>query len=210
MFKINRKKTGSINDGGRNLKIGRNAYDITSAALVTIKSDPTGKGKHIAIGLTLHGDPSYNCNVFLRVLDKNDVTREIAEKTLVAFYDAVGATVENLTAETLKILAGKTVVIEATETQGKGDKKDKSYINIRAVDAFEDDDSDEEDEDESEDEESDDEDESEESEEDEDEAEEEEEEEEEEKPAPPAKGKKGAPVIAKPSKPAAEKKSRPW
>lgn len=204
MFKINRKKVGSINDGGRNLKIGTHAYDIKSFELKTIKSDPTGKGKHIAIGLALHNDPSYQCNVFLRILDKNDTTREIAERTLVGFYDAVGASVENLTPETLKILVNKTVVIEATETKGKGEAKDKTYVNIRAIDPFEgDEDSDEEEESEEEEESDDDADSEDDSDDD---TEDDDEEEEEDAPAKaPAKGKKAP---AKPAAPA--KKSRPW
>ena len=150
-FNIDRKKIGSINDGGRRLKVGTHAYRITGASMAVVKSNPTGKEKQVVFDLQDKQDPSYTCKVFLNVMSPNDTAAEIAAKTLVAFADAAGVG-GNLKPERLPGFVNKDVVITTRETPGKGDSKDKSYINISTVEAYEGGDEDE-DEEESEDEE---------------------------------------------------------
>lgn len=133
MFNIDQKKTGSINDGGRKLKVGAYPYKITGAKLDPVKSDPTGRERQVVFDL-LNGD-DYHCKVFINVMSANAVQREIAEKTLVAFAAAAGIG-GNLKPERLPSFVGKTVVVEARETQGKGENKDKTYVNISTVEAY--------------------------------------------------------------------------
>lgn len=186
MFNIDPKKTGSINDGGRKLKIGTFAYKITDAKSAIVKSNPTGKEQQVVIDL-LHGK-DYSCKVFLNVMSPNDVTCDIAQKTLAAFWEAAGLS-GTIKPERLGQLKNKFVEITARETLKDG----KTYSNISTVEAVsdneetsDDDDAEEETEEESEEEET----------------EDTEEEEEEEETPPPASKKKAAP--------AAGQKKRPW
>jgi TATA-binding protein-associated factor Taf7 len=174
-FKIDPKKTGGLSDGGRKLKVGQFAYEITAAEYLANKSDPTGKEKQVVISLLAEGD--YACKLYLGVNSKNEVQQEIAQKTLVSLWEASG--LKGIVApEGLKKLVGKTVAIEARETVGKGANAGKTYVNVATIEAveFEEDEEteDEESEDESEEEET----------------EDESEEEEEEAPAPAKGGKK--------------------
>jgi hypothetical protein len=187
MFNIDPKKVGSINEGGRKLKVGTHAYKITGASMAIVKSNPTGKEQQVIFDL-LNGK-DYGCKLFLNVMSSNDVVCEIAQKTLVAIAEAAGIG-GVLKPERLKGFIGKSIVITAKETQGKGEKKDQTYVNLSTVEAFEDD-ADEEDEAEVEEEED-------EVEADDDAEEESEEEEADEEPEPPKK------------KPAAGKGKRPW
>lgn len=185
-FNLDPKKAPTLEDGGRKLKVGSYAYKITSAQMAVVKSDPRGKQKQVVIEATNNGDLY---KVYLSTDSPNDTAREIALKTLMSFWVAAGLT-GACKPETLKLLAGKTVVIAARETQGKGENKDKTYVNISNVEPFDGgDDKEEETEDEVE--------ESEESEE-ETEEETEEEETEESDPEPPKKSAAAAP------------KKRPW
>lgn len=189
-FVIDPKKVGSINEGGRKLKVGTHAYKITGASMAIVKSNPTGKEQQIVFDL-LNGK-DYNCKLFLSVMSPNDVVAEIAAKTLVAIAEAAGIG-GVLKPERLKSFIGKSVLITAKETQGKGDKKDQTYVNLSTVEAVEDET--EEEEEEAEEEEADDD--------SEEEAEESEEEEEEDDTPPPTSAKAKKPA-------AAPAKKRPW
>jgi hypothetical protein len=134
-FNIDPKKVGSINDGGRKLKVGTFAYKIVGAAMAVVKSNPTGKEQQIVIDLQDIHEPSYNCKQFLSVMSPNDVQREIAQKTLVAIAEAAGIG-GVLKPERLKSFVGKVIEITARETQGKGDKKDQTYVNLATVEAY--------------------------------------------------------------------------
>jgi TATA-binding protein-associated factor Taf7 len=139
-FNIDPKKTGSINDGGRRLKVGTARYKITGATMAIVKSDPRGKEQQVVLDLLNGGD--YACKVFLSVSSANETAAEIAKKTLVAFWDAAGLT-GAIKPETLKRLVGKTVDVTTRETQGKGENKDKTYVNISTVEAADDEDAEE-------------------------------------------------------------------
>lgn len=131
-FNIDPKKVGSINDGGRRLKVGSHAYKIVGASMALVKSDPRGKEQQVVLDVLNGGD--YACKVFLSVSSPNETVANIAQKTLVAFWDAAGL-VGAIKPETLKRLVGKTVVITTRETPGKGENKDKTYVNIATVEA---------------------------------------------------------------------------
>ena len=131
-FNIDPKKKGSINDGGRRLKVGSHTYKILGATMALVKSDPRGKEQQVVLDVLNGGD--YACKVFLSVMSPNEVVCDIAQKTLVAFWDSAGLT-GAIKPETLKRLIGKTVVITTRETQGKGENKDKTYVNISTVEA---------------------------------------------------------------------------
>lgn len=133
-WSIDPNKTGSLNDGGRKLKVGTFAYKITGAKSVIDKQDPTGNTQQVQIDLALASDPSYACKTFLSVMAANDQQREIAQKTLVAFAAAcgIGGVIKP---DRLPSFVGKTVVIEAKETQGKGENAGKTYVNINTVEA---------------------------------------------------------------------------
>lgn len=133
MFNINPKKVGSLNEGGRRLKVGTFAYEITNAAMVPVKSDPRGKEQQILFELCTRD--GYSCRLYLSVMSANEVQCEIAQKTLVAIWEAAGLN-GNIKPDTLKRLSGKVVVIETKETKGKGDNKDKTYVNVVTVEAY--------------------------------------------------------------------------
>lgn len=135
MFNIDPKKVGSLNEGGRNLKIGTFAYRITSADYAAKKSDPTGKEKQIIIGLQYITDPSYECKLYLATGSSNEATANIAQKTLVAIAAAAGIEGVLKPASLPKFLK-KIVVIEASETEGKGANKGKKYVNVRSVEEY--------------------------------------------------------------------------
>lgn len=133
-WSIDPNKTGSLNDGGRKLKVGTFAYKITGCKSVIDKQDPTGSTQQVEIDLSLVSDPSYQTRVFLSVMSTNDQQREIAAKTLVAFAAAAGIG-GVIKPERLPSFVGKVVVIEAKEIPGKGENKDKTFININTVEA---------------------------------------------------------------------------
>lgn len=133
-WSIDPNKTGSLNDGGRKLKVGTFAYKITGCKSVIDKQDPTGSTQQVEIDLSLVSDPSYQTRVFLSVMSTNDQQREIAAKTLVAFAAAAGIG-GVIKPERLPSFVGKVVVIEAKETPGKGENKDKTYVNINTIEA---------------------------------------------------------------------------
>jgi TATA-binding protein-associated factor Taf7 len=190
---IDPKKTGSINDGGRRLKVGSHTYKITGATMALVKSDPRGKEQQVVLDVVNGGD--YACKVYLSTDSSNETARDIAVKTLVAFWNAAGLT-GNIKPDTLKRLVGKTVVITTRETPGKGENKDKTYVNISTVEAPDAEEEEEEEETE----------EVEETEEETEESEEEETEEEEEEAPEPAPKKAPAKAAAA----SAPKKTRPW
>ncbi len=134
-WSIDPNKVGSINDGGRKLKVGTFPYKITEARSEIDKNDPTGNTQQVKFGLTLLRDPSYTCRVFLSVMADNDQQREIAQRTLVGFAAAAGIG-GALKPERLPSFVGKIVVIEAKETAGKGDNADKTYVNINTIEAY--------------------------------------------------------------------------
>jgi hypothetical protein len=133
-FKIDPKKTGGLSDGGRKLKVGQFAYEITAAEYLANKSDPTGKEKQVVVSLLAEGD--YACKLYLGVNSKNEVQAEIAQKTLVSLWEASG--LKGIVApEGLKKLVGKTVAIEARETVGKGANAGKTYVNVATINPVE-------------------------------------------------------------------------
>lgn len=137
-WSIDRKKVKSINEGGRKLKVGTFAYKITDARSVVDKQDPKGKRQQVLFGLTLKNDPGYSCQVYLSVMSENDQQREIAQGTLAGFADAAGIG-GILKPERMKSFIGKIVVIEAKETAGKGENSGKTYVNVKTVEAYEED-----------------------------------------------------------------------
>jgi len=174
-FNIDRKKVGGLEGGGRKLKVGKHAYEITACEYLSNKNDPTGKEKQVVVSLT---DGDGTAKLYLAVNSSNDVQCEIAQKTLVSLCDACGYT-GPIKPEALRKLTGHTVVVEAYETAGKGANAGKTYTNVGSIEAYEGEEGEEEAEEEETEEES---------------EEEETEEEEAEEPAPaPAKGGKKKP-----------------
>lgn len=136
-----KRDIGSINDGGRKLKVGTHKYKITGADMPVKKGDPKGKERQVVFTLA---DGDYVCKVFLDVMSGNDVQREIAQKSLVAFADATGLGGDLKLPDRLPSFIGKFVVITARETAGKGENKDKTFVNLVTVEAPEDEEDEEE------------------------------------------------------------------
>lgn len=132
MFNIDPNKVKPLNEGGRRLKVGAHPYRITAVGMVTVKNDPTGKEKQVVIDVRNGTD--YNSKVYLSLMSRNEVIAEIAQRTLSSFWSAASLK-GSITPDTLKRLVGKTVIIEAKETPGKGENKDKTYVNIVDVTA---------------------------------------------------------------------------
>ena len=129
-------KGDNLNDGARKLKLGTFAYKITGAKSVPDKKDPKGKRQQALFSFQLAEDPSYNCNEYLSLMAEDDMVREIAMKTLRSLAAAVGFT-GFITPERLPSFVGKYVVIEATEHEGKGENKGKTFVNIRTIEPYE-------------------------------------------------------------------------
>ena len=123
-------KGESINDGGRQLKIGTHTYTIVSIGTAINKKDPTGREQQIV--MDLRNGTDYVCKVYLAVESKDSVVAEIAAKTIRAFAHAVGFD-GVIKPETLSRLKDGVVSITAKETTSKdGTKK---YVNSQTVEA---------------------------------------------------------------------------
>jgi hypothetical protein len=143
-FKFIPKKVGSINDGGRRLKVGTHTYAITSAAMEPVKSDPRGLEKQVVAGLTEVGS-DYSCKIYFSVMSPNDVRREIACKELGTLWTAAGLSEDKeVSPTTLKNLIDNAVTITAVE---RPDKKDpsKKHVNISTIEPADDADGDDDD-----------------------------------------------------------------
>lgn len=129
---INLKKTGTLG-GFKPLKVGTHTYKFTGAKLDTNKQDPRGKEQYIALDLSNGGD-TYRINLY--VASSNEVTARIACETIGSIAQAIAFKGEDFKVpDHLKMLLGKSVDITAVETKGKGENKDKTYVNIRAIEA---------------------------------------------------------------------------
>lgn len=132
-FNIDRKKVGGLEGGGRKLKVGKHAYEVTACEYLSNKSDPTGKEKQVVVSLT---DGDGTAKLYLAVNAANDVQQEIAQKTLVSLCDACAYT-GPIKPEALRKLVGNTVVVDARETAGKGANAGKTYVNVSTIEAYE-------------------------------------------------------------------------
>jgi hypothetical protein len=129
---INLKKTGTLG-GFKPLKVGTHTYKFTGAKLDINKQDPRGKEQYIALDLSNGGD-TYRINLY--VASSNEVTARIACETIGSIAQAIAFKGEDFKVpDHLKMLIGKSVDITAVETKGKGENKDKTYVNIRAIEA---------------------------------------------------------------------------
>jgi hypothetical protein len=126
-WKIDPKKTGSLNDGSTKLPVGTNVFKIVKAEQVADKSDPRGKRVQVVLHLSREGN---TYRVYLSVMAENEVAAEIAAKTLVAFAKAAGYAGQ-LSPQTLTKLVGKSVEVSVTSTEKNG----KTYVNVSEVNA---------------------------------------------------------------------------
>jgi hypothetical protein len=129
---INLKKTGTLG-GPKPLLVGTHTYKITGAVLALNKQDPRGKEQYIAIDLVSGDHP---CRLNLYVASSNEVTARIACETVGSLAKAISFKGEDFKVpDHLKMLIGKSIVVTARETQGKGENKGKTYVNVSDIDA---------------------------------------------------------------------------
>lgn len=126
---IDPKETGSINEGGNRLPLGLSNHTITGVSRPVNKQDPSGKEQQVLIETESGGLPY---KIYLNPESSKESVSNIARKTLVAFWQAAGLT-EAIKPDRLKKLVGKTVEIEAAETEGKGANAGKTFVNIKKV-----------------------------------------------------------------------------
>lgn len=121
-------KVDSLNDSAfRNLLVGTHEYLITGAEVFTGKDN-----KPPQIKFSLEND-GVSYSVFLGVMSDNLTQREIANKTVKAFMDAVGFS-GLMKVERLLSFKGKRVVITATEKEGTDSNgKPVTRVNIQTV-----------------------------------------------------------------------------
>lgn len=130
-WSIDPKTTGSINDGGSKLPIGKTTHTIVAITRPVNKQDLTGKEQQVLIETSSNG-ATYK--IYLNPESSNDQVSNIAKRTLVAFWDAAGQK-DAIKPERLKKLEGAVVVLEVEETEGKAGTKNagKKFTNIRSV-----------------------------------------------------------------------------
>lgn len=128
---IEPKETGSINDGGNRLPLGKSIHKIVTITRPVNKQDPSGKEQQVVIETT-SGGLSYK--IYLNPESSNESISNIAKKTLVGFWQAAGLS-EAIKPERLKKLVDKVVELEVTETEGKKGTKNegKTFTNIQKV-----------------------------------------------------------------------------
>lgn len=130
-WSIDPKETGSINDGGSRLPIGKSTHEITNVSRPVNSQNPSGNEQQVLIE-TVSGGSSYK--IYLNPESPTESVANIAKKTLVGFWQAAGLT-EAIKPERLKKLIGKNVELEVAETEGKKGTKNegKTFTNIRKV-----------------------------------------------------------------------------
>lgn len=128
---IEPKETGSINDGGNRLPLGKSVHKIVGITRPVNKQDPSGKEQQVVIETTSGG---LGYKIYLNPESSNESISNIAKKTLVGFWQAAGFT-EAIKPERLKKLVDKVVELEVTETEGKKGTKNegKTFTNIQKV-----------------------------------------------------------------------------
>lgn len=133
-WSIDPKQTGSINDGGSKLPLGKSVHKIVKVTRPINKQDQTGKEQQVLIETTSNGA---NHRVYLNPESASDVVANIARRTLVAFWEAAGLTTA-IKPDRLSQLEGKVVVLDVTETEGKKGTKNegKKFANIQSVTAY--------------------------------------------------------------------------
>lgn len=131
---IDLKETGSINDGGSRLPIGKSVHTITAVSRPVNSKDQSGKEQQVLIETTGAGG---TYKIYLSPESSSEAASNIAKKTLVGFWQAAGLT-ESIKPERLKKLIGKTVELEVAETQGKKGtpNEGKTFTNIKKVNPY--------------------------------------------------------------------------
>ena len=129
-WSIDPKKVGSLNDAPQFLQAGTKNYKIESIKLAADKNDPTGRTQMLSVMLSDKDGNRYQH--YFRTGDANPVTAEIALKSVVALFAAVGYKGE-IKVESFPKAVGKWVEIVVTARQGKGQNSGKTYTNIDRI-----------------------------------------------------------------------------
>lgn len=135
---LDKKNTGSINDGGSKLPLGDTVHEIVKIGEQVNTQNPAGNEKQVVIETTSKGS-SYK--IYLSVESATESVSNIARKTLFAFWEQGGFGDEACKPERLKKLVGKSYTLTVEETEGKKGTKNegKKFTNIKKVFAFDDD-----------------------------------------------------------------------
>lgn len=140
-WSLDTKKDKGLSPNSK-LPAGRKTYKIVSATQKPDTGDQSGKTMTVVLGLSTGGS---NYTVFLNV-EREGQQGEIALQTLRDIAAATG--IVRLSPKNLSALVSKSIVLDVVEKQGKGENADKTYSNIRTVEAVggeEEDDSDDDD-----------------------------------------------------------------
>lgn len=132
-WSIDPKETGSINDGGSRLPLGKSIHKIVQVTRPVNSKDPTGKEQQVLFETESKGS-SYK--IYLSPEAASQGASNIAKKTLVGFWQAAGFT-EAIKPERLKKLVGKTFELEVIDKPDKVKKNEDGspvlYRNIQSV-----------------------------------------------------------------------------
>ena len=127
-WSLDTKKDKGLSPNSK-LPVGRKTYKIVSSTQKPDTGDQSGKTMTVVLGVSTGGS---NYTVFLNV-EREGQQGEIALQTLRDIAAACG--IVKLSPKNLVALVGKSVVIDVVEKQGKGENADKTYSNIRTVEA---------------------------------------------------------------------------
>jgi len=127
-WSLDTKKDKGLSPNSK-LPVGRKTYKIVSSTQKPDTGDQSGKTMTVVLGVSAGGS---NYTVFLNV-EREGQQGEIALQTLRDIAAACG--IVKLSPKNLAALVGKSLVIDVVEKQGKGENADKTYSNIRTVEA---------------------------------------------------------------------------
>lgn len=134
-FKFDLTKHENINDNAReDLPVGKHNYVITKIDYVAIKSDKTGKRKHLKIDLRHESGRNYTqfLEITPRSKEDNELLRaKIAGDLFKTILEAAGFKGKVITPAKFKTVYDNTIGIEADSTVSASNKK--TYINIKKV-----------------------------------------------------------------------------
>lgn len=127
-WSLDTKKDKGLSPNSK-LPAGRKTYKIVSAKQTPDTGDQSGKSMTVVLGVSTGGS---NYTIFLNV-EREGQQGEIALQTLRDIAVACG--INRLSPKNLAALASKSIVLDVVEKQGKGENADKTYSNIRTVEA---------------------------------------------------------------------------
>ena len=127
-WSLDTKKDKGLSPNSK-LPVGRKTYKIVSATQKPDTGDNTGKAMTVILGVSTGGS---NYTVFLNV-EREGQQGEIALQTLRDIAAACG--IVKLSPKNLVALVNRSVILDVVEKAGKGENADKTYSNIRTVEA---------------------------------------------------------------------------